>query len=301
LVTFSGATEVTKQVTANASGAWSASPDTGLADGAYTVTAVATDASGNTTSSGSVPGLIIDTTPINFTVEPEYLLNLLGVSVLVGYEGTSDGGEGSKVYIVDSLVLGIDLALTSAPHAVVDAQGNWDSGNLDLGALGLLGTGLENTYFYTVDEAGNYQVKNGNDVFIESGNIYTSESGSGAGDTLPALFSEESALGDTQGEGLLSTETINLANAGAMASSSEQVVQVSETEPLNINDVIIDSETEQLLALNNLLDEESSAIAYSPAQSGGSVDGAAPAVDVQNQSEEMIKHLIESGNNQTDI
>ncbi|XQF90605.1 hypothetical protein ACOBV8_03630 [Pseudoalteromonas espejiana] len=135
----------------------------------------------------------------------------------------------------------------------------------------------------------------------QSGNMYTSQSSSGAGDTMPASFGEESALGDTQGEGLLSTETINLANAGAMASSSEQVVQVSETEPLNINDVIIDSETEQLLALNNLLDEEGSAIAYSPSQSGGSADEAAPAVDVQNQSEEMIKHLIESGNNQTDI
>mgnify|MGYP006104645633 CR=1 FL=1 len=50
-----------------------------------------------------------------------------------------------------------------------------------------------------------------------------------------------------------------------------------------------------------LLDEEGSAIAYSPAQSGGRVDEAAPAVDVQNQSEEMIKHLIVNGNNQTDI
>ncbi|WP_286244978.1 Ig-like domain-containing protein [Pseudoalteromonas sp. MM1] len=306
LVTFSGATEVTKQVTADASGAWSASPDTGLADGAYTVTAVATDTSGNTTSSGSVSGLVIDTTPINFTVTPEYILDvslplLPPVSVLVGYEGTSDGGEGSKVYIVDSLVLGIDLALTSAPHAVVDAQGNWDSTNLDLNLLGLLGTGLENTYFFTVDDAGNYQVKNGNDAFIESGNIYTSQSGSGAGDTMPSSFFDESALGDTQSDGVLSTETINLENIGSMTSSPEQVVQVSETEPLNINDVIIDSETEQLLALNNLLDEEGSAIAYSSAQSGERVDEAAPAVDVQNQSEEMIKHLIENGNNQTDI
>ncbi|MDO6547990.1 Ig-like domain-containing protein [Pseudoalteromonas carrageenovora] len=303
LVTFSGATEVTKQVTANGSGVWSASPDAGLADGAYTVTAVATDASGNTTSSGSLSGLIIDTTPINFTVEPEYLINLLGIGILLGYEGTSDGGEGSKVYILDSLVLGIDLALTSAPYAVVDAEGNWDSTNLDLNALGLLGTGLANTYFYTVDEAGNYQVKNGNDVFIESGNIYIpeSESGSGAGDTMPASFSEESALGDTQGDGVLNTETINLANVGTMTSAAEPVVEVSETEPLSINDVIIDSETEQLVALNNLLDEEGSAIAYSPAQSGGSIDEAAPAVDVQNQSEEMIKHLIENGNNQTDI
>ncbi|WP_206017627.1 Ig-like domain-containing protein, partial [Pseudoalteromonas sp. Z9A4] len=303
LVTFSGATEATETVTANASGEWSVTANTTLAEGAYTVTAVATDTSGNTTSSGSLSGLVVDTTPINFTVEPEYLLNLLGIGILVGYEGTSDGGEGSKVYIIDSLALGIDLALTSAPYAVVDAQGNWDSTNLDLNLLGLLGTGLENTYFYTVDEAGNYQVKNGNDVFIESGNIYTSESG--AGDTIPESFSEESALGDTtpnevSSNNILSTETIDLGNLSGL-STPEQTVQMSSAEPLNFNDVIINEGAEQLIALNTLVEDEGSAIAYTPAKSGGSTDAATPAVDVQNQSEEMIKHLIESSNNQTDI
>ncbi|MBB1290942.1 Ig-like domain-containing protein [Pseudoalteromonas sp. SR41-5] len=304
-VTFSGATEATETVFADASGEWSVTANTTLADGAYTVTAVATDSSGNATSSGSLSGLVIDTTPINFTVEPEYLLNLLGIGILVGYEGTSDGGEGSKVYILDSLVLGIDLALTSAPYAVVDAQGNWDSTNLDLNALGLLGTGLENTYFYTVDEAGNYHVKNGNDVFIESGNIYDSGVSAASGDTIPESFSEESALGDTtpnevSSNNVLSTETIDLGNLSGL-SAPEQTVQVSSAEPLNINDVIIDEDAEQLIALNTLVEDEGSAIAYTPAQSGGSIDAAAPAVDVQNQSEEMIKHLIESSNNQTDI
>ena len=304
-VTFSGATEATETVTANASGEWSVTANTTLADGAYTVTAVATDSSGNATSSGSLSGLVIDTTPINFTVEPEYLLNLLGIGILVGYEGTSDGGEGSKVYIFDSLVLGIDLALTSAPYAVVDAQGNWDSTNLDLNLLGLLGTGLENTYFYTVDEAGNYQVKNGNDVFIESGNIYDSGASAASGDTIPASFSEESALGDTDpnevsSNNILSTETIDLGNLSGL-STPEQTVQMSSAEPLNIDDVIISEDAEQLIALNTLVEDEGSAIAYTPAQSGGSIDTAAPAVDVQNQSEEMIKHLIESSNNQTDI
>ena len=78
-------------------------------------------------------------------------------------------------------------------------------------------------------------------------------------------------------------------------------MQVSSAEPLNINDVIIDEDAEQLIALNTLVEDEGSAIAYTPTQSGGSIDAAAPAVDVQNQSEEMIKHLIESSNNQTDI
>ena len=57
----------------------------------------------------------------------------------------------------------------------------------------------------------------------------------------------------------------------------------------------------KLTQLDKELNKLFAAIAYSPAQSGGSVDEAAPAVDVQNQSEEMIKHLIENGNNQTDI
>ena len=300
LVTFSGPIEVTKQVTADASGAWSASPDTDLVDGAYSVTAVATDTSGNTTSSGSVSGLVIDTTPIGFEVT-NFSSGVLGV-VLPSVQGTTE--PDTEVYIIGSSLLGVDLlgldldVLELSSSFTSDNNGDW-GGFLNLANLNI--GGGEQFYFVTVDEVGNYLIKNTADEIEQSGNIYTSQSGSGAGDTMPASFSEESALGDTQNEGLLSTETINLANAGAMASSSEQVVQVSETEPLNINDVIIDSETEQLLALNNLLDEEGSAIAYSPAQSGGSIDGAAPAVDVQNQSEEMIKHLIESGNNQTDI
>ena len=105
LVTFSGPTEVTKQVTANASGAWSASPDTDLVDGAYTVTAVATDASGNTTSSGSVSGLVIDTTPISFEIT-DFDSGILGV-LLPSVEGTTE--PDTEVYIIGSSLLGVDL------------------------------------------------------------------------------------------------------------------------------------------------------------------------------------------------
>jgi hypothetical protein len=142
---------------------------------------------------------------------------------------------------------------------VFDWGGFLNLANLNIG-------GGEQYYFVTVDEVGNYLIKNTANEIEQSGNIYTSQSGSGAGDTMPSSFSEESALGDTQSDGVLNTETINLENIGSMTSSSEQVVQVSETEPLNLNDVIIDSETEQLLALNNLLDEEGSAIALFQSQ-----------------------------------
>ncbi|TMP10401.1 hypothetical protein CWC11_02950, partial [Pseudoalteromonas sp. S3178] len=300
LVTFSGATTVTKQVTASGTGAWSASPDTDLADGAYTVTAVATDASGNTASSGSLSGLIIDTTPIGFEVT-DFSSGVLGL-LFPSVEGTTE--PDTEVYIIGSSLLGVDLlgldldVLELSSSFTSDSNGDW-GGVLNLANLNI--GGGEQYYFVTVDEAGNYLIKNTDNVIEQSGNMHTSQSSSGAGDTMPASFSEESALGDTQGDGVLNTETINLANVGTMASAAEQVVEVSETEPLSINDVIIDSETEQLVALNNLLDEEGSAIAYSPAQSGGSIDEATPAVDVQNQSEEMIKYLIENGSNQTDI
>ena len=140
---------------------------------------------------------------------------------------------------------------------------------------------------------------------VLSRQVFTTESGSASGDTIPASFSEESALGDTSpnevsSNNVLSTETIDLGNLSGL-STPEQTVQMSSAEPLNINDVIIDEDAEQLIALNTLVEDEGSAIAYTPAQSGGSIDAAAPAVDVQNQSEEMIKHLIESSNNQTDI
>ncbi|MBH0078540.1 Ig-like domain-containing protein [Pseudoalteromonas sp. NZS11] len=300
-VTFNGPTESIVLIeTVNASGVWSATANTDLADGEYTVTAVATDTSGNTTSSGSISGLVIDTTPIGFEVT-DFSSGILGI-VLPSVEGTTE--PDTEVYIIGSSLLGIDLlgldldVLELSSSFTSDSNGDW-GGFLNLANLNI--GGGEQYYFVTVDEVGNYLIKNTGNEVEQSGNIYTSESGSGAGDIMPASFSEESALGDTQGDEVLNTETINLANVGTIASTPEQVVGVSEAEPLSINDVIIDSETEQLVALNNLLDEEGSAIAYTPAQSGGSIDAAAPAVDVQNQSEEMIKHLIESSNNQTDI
>ncbi len=88
-VTFSGPTESIVLIeTVNASGVWSATANTALADGAYTVTAVATDTSGNTTSSGSLSGLVIDTTPISFEIT-DFDSGILGV-LLPSVEGTTD-------------------------------------------------------------------------------------------------------------------------------------------------------------------------------------------------------------------
>ncbi|PKG65406.1 Ig-like domain-containing protein, partial [Pseudoalteromonas arctica] len=303
-VTFSGATEATETVTANASGEWSVTANTTLADGAYTVTAVATDTSGNTTSSGSLSGLIIDTTPISFEIN-DFDSGILGV-LLPSVEGTTE--PDTEVYIIGSSLLGVNLlgldldVLDNAGSFTSDSNGNW-GGFLNL--LNLNIGGGEQFYFVTVDEVGNYLIKNTDNAIEGTGNIYVNGASAASGDTIPASFSEESSLGDTDpnevsSNNILSTETIDLGNLSGL-STPEQTVQMSSAEPLNIDDVIINEDAEQLIALNTLVEDEGSAIAYTPAQSGGSIDTEAPAVDVQNQSEEMIKHLIESSNNQTDI
>ncbi|MCW1719150.1 Ig-like domain-containing protein [Pseudoalteromonas sp. A3] len=302
-------TVVTKDTTAGETGVWSVSPDNALLDGAYTVTATATDESGNVTSSGSLSGLVIDSTPVDFEVS-NYYWGLLGIGLTA--EGTVE--EGNSVYVVGANLLGLEVlnlnlnVLESAMEIQPDENGNWSS------LLSVLDLGSWSDYrFITVDEAGNYLIKDINDNIIDQGNdpqLASAGSSASATDTTFGLegaaepFSEEAALGATIPNAAVTSdalgETVNLSNVSAL-SSTEQTVSMSSTEPLNINDVIIDEDTEQLVALNTFIDDEGSAIAYSPAQSGGSVDEAAPAVDVQNQSEEMIKHLIENGNNQTDI
>ena len=192
--------------------------------------------------------------------------------------------------------------LDNAGSFTSDSNGDW-GGFLNL--LNLNIGGGEQFYFVTVDEVGNYLIKNTDNAIEGTGNIYDNGASTASGDTIPESFSEESALGDTNpneisSNNILSTETIDLGNLSGL-STPEQTVQMSSAEPLNFNDVIINEGAEQLIALNTLVEDEGSAIAYTPAKSGGSTDAATPAVDVQNQSEEMIKHLIESSNNQTDI
>ncbi|SOU41693.1 Ig-like domain-containing protein [Pseudoalteromonas carrageenovora] len=303
-------TVVTKDTTAGETGVWSVSPDNALLDGTYTVTATATDESGNVTSSGSLSGLVVDTTPISFQVS--YYHGLLGLGLTAF--GTVE--EGSSVYVVGNNLLGLDVlninlnVLESSTEVQSDANGEWSH------LLSVLDLGSWSDYrFITIDEAGNYLVKDLYNNVIDQGynselvsdenNLSTAESTFGLGDSIAESFSEDSALGDTtpnevSSNNVLSTESIDLGNLSSL-STPEQTVQMSSAEPLNIDDVLINEDAEQLIALNTLVEDEGSAIAYSPAQSGGSIDEAAPAVDVQNQSEEMIKHLIENGNNQTDI
>ncbi|MBH0056488.1 Ig-like domain repeat protein, partial [Pseudoalteromonas sp. SWXJZ94C] len=307
-VTFSGATEATEAVTADASGEWSVTANTNLADGVYTVTAVATDTSGNTTSSGSISGLVIDTTPpIVNDFEVDYLLDeltgLIKIAV-VGFHGTTDAEPGTTVTLDNSLLLGLSIGNKTT---TVQSDGSWEftSIDLNLGALELLGLGLNDVRIIFEDEAGNTTTIDGEGTEIPT----TSDIQSSPDTNVLTSFGEESALDETapndvssnnvSSNNVLSSETIDLGNLSSLSITSEQTVQIGSAEPLNINDVIVDSDADQLVALK-LLDDEGSYIEYKPSQNAEPA-ATTPASDVQTQSEELIKHLIENGNNQTDI
>ncbi|MEN8635100.1 Ig-like domain-containing protein [Pseudoalteromonas distincta] len=289
------------KVVADEFGHWSLTPNGALTDGVYTVTATVTDTAGNIGSSGSISGLVVDTTPPTVNdFEVDYLLaSITGIKLaVIGFHGTTDAEPGTTVTLDNSLLLGISVGNETT---TVQSDGSWAFTSVDIDLLALIGNGLRDVRIIFEDLAGNTTTIDGEGTEVAS----TSAADSASGDTIPESFSEESSLGDTtpnevSSSNVLSTETIDLGNLSGL-STPEQTVQMSSAEPLNINDVIISEDAEQLIALNTLVEDEGSAIAYTPAQSGGSIDAAAPAVDVQNQSEEMIKHLIESSNNQTDI
>ncbi|MFL5345808.1 MAG: adventurous gliding motility protein AgmC [Hyalangium sp.] len=98
--------------TANASGAWSFTPATALADGTHSVRATATDAAGNTGPFSNTNSFTVDTTP---PVAPVVLVPANG-SVTGNnkptYSGTAEAGTTVTV-IVDGVVLGTTTASAS--------------------------------------------------------------------------------------------------------------------------------------------------------------------------------------------
>ncbi|CAM3016048.1 hypothetical protein PSDI105340_15610 [Pseudoalteromonas distincta] len=288
-------------MTVDANGDWTtqAGDISGLVEGNFNINVSAEDGVGNSITSSHSASIDL-TAPSVSDFEVDYLLSGLVKIAVIGFHGTTDAEPGTTVTLDNSLLLGISVGNETT---TVQSDGSWEftSIDLNLGALGLLGLGLNDVRIIFEDEAGNTTTINGEGTEVTS----VSAADSVPGDTISESFSEESALGDTapnevSSNNILSTETIDLGNLSGL-STPEKTVQMSSAEPLNIDDVIISEDAEQLIALNTLVEDEGSAIAYTPAKSGGSTDAEAPAVDVQNQSEEMIKHLIESSNNQTDI
>ncbi len=101
--------------TANASGAWSFTPTTPLADGAHTVKARATDAVGNTSADSNTNTFTVDTQP---PVAPVVIAPANGSTTndnTPTYSGTAEAGSTVTV-IVDGAVVGTTTA---------DASGAW--------------------------------------------------------------------------------------------------------------------------------------------------------------------------------
>jgi len=125
---------------ANASGAWSFTPATALADGPHTVKATATDAVGNTGAESNTNTFTVDTTP---PAAPVVLTPANGSTTndnTPTYTGTAEAGSTVTV-IVDGVVVGTTVAsasgtwsftppaaLADGPHTVrataTDAAGN---------------------------------------------------------------------------------------------------------------------------------------------------------------------------------
>ena len=284
-VTFDdGVNEIEVTTTTKSDGSWSISPNLELADAEYNVTAKVLDEAGNK-GEFSADGLKVDTTPIDFNVLEYELLSLKLLFLEVGLapraEGTAE--PGTEVYILNTELLGLGLSglnlslLNDKPKVIADENGNW-SKSLALADVELFSG--NDYYFLTVDEVGNYLVKGTENQVIDSGNISDIESSPDA-----SIASSEFIEGDGSAD-----DSIDLSRI----LGGEQT-QSNEVEPLNVtlNEVI--SDTDDVLALDP--SSESSSIAFT----GDTAKTAEPATDVQSQSEEMIKKLIESGNNQIDM
>ncbi|WP_272819756.1 Ig-like domain-containing protein [Pseudoalteromonas mariniglutinosa] len=288
-----GSSQVEVTTTTDGSGNWSISSNVSLSDANYTVIAQVSDEAGNI-GTASAAGLIVDTTPVAFEVT-NYYWGILGIGLTA--EGTVE--EGSSVYVVGANLLGLGLldidVLEGGFEVQPNALGQWSA------LLSVLDLGSWLDYrFVTVDDAGNYLVRDILNNVIEQGNEpelavtnTAPESENTFGIELIAEQQTESevAQANLMAEPVVMAESIDLSHILESDAASSNLVEPVE---LTINDVLSDVEQTDLLALDSVSEENS--IAFN----GDTSTSAEPALDVQNQSEEMIKKLIESGNNQID-
>ncbi|MEC8225458.1 MAG: hypothetical protein VX010_04840, partial [Pseudomonadota bacterium] len=90
-------------------------------------------------------------------------------------------------------------------------------------------------------------------------------------------------------------ESIDLSVILAKADTEPTLHSNSAPLEVTIDDVLSDSEQSEVLALN--IDSEQQSLAFDPNDSISSQ----PASDIQSESEDMIKKLIEDGNKSVDI
>ncbi|MCG7567688.1 retention module-containing protein [Pseudoalteromonas sp. CnMc7-15] len=226
-------------------GDWSISASAVLVDGQYTVTARVTDQAGNTGS--AVDSGIIDTTPISFEVT-DFDPGILGL-VLPSAEGTAPAG--TEIYIIGSSLLGVGLAgidldvLSTYPSTTTDGDGNWQY------TLSLLDVDLlsgEDYYFVTIDDAGNYLVKDTDNQEVERGSIYDNAT---ADETSEASVASEDDLAFESGEQshYASVETLDY-EAVSLSLNGEQFTEFNQVKEITVN-------AEQTISESGLLGAES--------------------------------------------
>ncbi|TMO86781.1 retention module-containing protein [Pseudoalteromonas ruthenica] len=226
-------------------GDWSISASAVLVDGQYTVTARVTDQAGNTGS--AVDSGIIDTTPISFEVT-DFDPGILGL-VLPSAEGTAPAG--TEIYIIGSSLLGVGLAgidldvLSTYPSTTTDGDGNWQY------TLSLLDVDLlsgEDYYFVTIDDAGNYLVKDTDNQEVDRGSIYDNAA---ADETLEASVASEDDLAFESGEQshYASVETLDY-EAVSLSLNGEQFTEFNQVKEITVN-------AEQTISESGLLGAES--------------------------------------------
>ncbi|WP_211183612.1 Ig-like domain-containing protein [Pseudoalteromonas arctica] len=265
--------------TTQGDGSWSISPNDTLLDGSYTVSATVSDTAGNITVTSEMTGLEIDTIPPTLTNLDVNSLLGLGL-VITGFDGVTDAEDGTIVRLDNALALGITLL--SDGGAIVN-NGTWEIGIVDVNLFDLLGLGLDDARFSITDSLGNVRVVdiNGNDLEINGKDV----------SSAVVEPSAEFSGSDNSTELLSTDEGVDLSKISHVSAESELTPQLSK---LTTADLLADNEQESLLALDPVSDSNS--LVFTADQKAT----AEPALDVQNQSEEMIKKLIESGNNQID-
>ena len=268
-------------VISDADGNWSIESSLLALDTAYSVDVSVSDAAGNSSTDS---GLLNYLTPFRVTDSDPGTLGLLAPSI----EGTAPAG--AQVYIIGSGLLGIGLGLDltvldTSNFVTANADGDW------FGYGPLISVGAPLYAAYITDDY--YIIKDINNVIVEYGEIGQAASSSSAENE--AIFGVELGLDsdDTvQNISLSDGDNIDLSRVMLSETIGEQ--QLTSTD-LTISDVLSDTESNDILTLS-FESEEKSSLAFD----GASKDNAESAVDMQNQSNELIKKLIESGNNQID-
>ena len=258
------------------------------------VEASATDAAGNTTTISS----------IDYSNDPSLdAFNVTnynpGVLGLLLPSASGEAEPGTEVYAIGSNLVGLNLLnivdlslLNSAPTVTADSNGDWFI------SLSVLDLGNE-YYFAIVDPVtGDFIVKNTENDLVGTGVLDTEPDGGLIGlgsEPLLADFdeSEEQMAQGTEPQPL--GESIDLSLVMTDTSTDSTIAEGAAPLELSIDDVLTDSEQTDVLALDTGSESQSLAFNGEPEVTSDAAN------DIQNDSEELIKKLIEGGNNAIDI